>query len=61
MPDSPPPEFVLPKPKRMTPWVKALLIVTLAFFLLTGAYIVLIVGLSKISIFEAVQVGCLGV
>ena len=64
MPDASPPgdrpEFVLPKPKRMTPWVKALVILTLAFFLLFACCMALIAGLGKLSIYKTVQVVWLG-
>ena len=64
MPDTSPPgdrpEFVLPKPKRMTPWVKALVILTLAFFLLSAGCMALIAGLGKLSIYKTVQVVWLG-
>lgn len=53
MPDTRP-EFVQPKRRRMTPWVKAFVILTSAFFLLLGAFIVLIVGIGKLNILEAV-------
>ena len=60
MPDAPRPEFVLPKPKRMTPWVKALLILSIASLLLFGGYVALIVGIGKLSIYKTVQVVWLG-
>jgi hypothetical protein len=64
LPDTSPPgdrpEFVLPKPKRMTPWVKALVILTLAFFLLVAGCTALIAGLGKLSIYKTVQVVWLG-
>ena len=64
MPDTSPPgdrpEFVLPKPKPMTPWVKALVILTLAFFLLFAGCMALIAGLGKLSIYKTVQVVWLG-
>ena len=56
MPDAPRPEFVLPKPKRMTPWVKALVIVSLALLLQFGGCMALIAGLGKLSIYKTVQV-----
>ena len=64
MPDTSPPgdrpEFVLPKPKRMIPWVKALVILTLAFFLLFAGCMALIAGFGKLSIYKTVQVVWLG-
>jgi hypothetical protein len=54
------PEFVLPKPKRMTPWVKALVILSLALLLLFGGCMALIAGLGKVSIYKTVQVVWLG-
>ena len=64
MPDTSPPgdrpEFVLPKPKRMTPWVKALVILSLALLLQFGGCMALIAGLGKLSIYKTVQVVWLG-
>ena len=52
MPDpTPRPEFVLPKPKRMTPWVKALLVLTLGSFALFGGCVALITGIGHISLY----------
>lgn len=54
------PEFVLPKPKRMTPWVKAFVILSLAFLLLFAGCAALITGIGKLSIYKTVQVVWLG-
>jgi hypothetical protein len=51
MPDPPRPEFVLPKPKRMTPWVKALLVLTLGFFALFGGCVALISAIGHVSLY----------
>ena len=52
MPDpTPRPEFVLPKPKRMTPWVKALLVLTLGSFALFGSCVALITAIGHISLY----------
>jgi hypothetical protein len=51
MPDAPRPEFVLPKPKRMTPWVKALLVLALGFFALFGGCVALISAIGHVSLY----------
>lgn len=51
MPDAPRPEFVLPKPKRMTPWVKALLVLTIGFFALFGGCVALITAIGHVSLY----------
>jgi hypothetical protein len=51
MPDAPRPEFVLPKPKRMTPWVKALLVLTLGCFALFGGCVALITAIGHVRLY----------
>jgi hypothetical protein len=55
MPDAPRPEFVLPKPKRMTAWVKALLVLTIGFFALFGGCVALITAIGHVSLYKTVD------
>jgi hypothetical protein len=60
MSETPPPErpeFVLPAPKRMTPWVKALVVLTVAGFLMYFGFIGLILLLEQFSIYETAAIG----